>query len=102
MAAGDVSALMRNDADDFVRRFSLQQRACVYENVSAVDHESVEGVVADDANRDAAAAESCRGENRLRVVLQQCLDLGIANERQALRACPCHERRERCQQHAES
>ncbi len=88
--AGDVAGLVRDHADDLVGRLGLQDGAGVQEHVEAVDHERVEALVADDAHGD-VAAEPCRLEDRPRVVLQQVLDLGVADEGNALGRC-----RQRC------
>ena len=82
--AGDMSGLVRDDADHLVGRLGLQDRAVIDEHVEAVDHEGVEVLGFHDAHRD-VRAEPRRPEDRTRVVLEQVLGLGIADERDALR-----------------
>ena len=85
VAAGDVARFVGEDADHLVRRIGLHERAGVHEDVAAVDDEGVEGIVVDDAHRDAAGAEPGSLEDLLRVVVEERLDFRIADERQALR-----------------
>ena len=80
VAAGDVSGLVRQHADHLVRRVRLLQRAGVDEHVAAVEHEGIEGVGAHDPDRDALLAEPGDLEDRMGVVVEQLLDLGIADE----------------------
>ena len=47
MAAGEVAGLVRQHADDLVRRLGIEQRAGVDEDVAAVHHEGVEAAVVD-------------------------------------------------------
>src|SRR5690606_4584546 len=49
------------------------------------EHEGVEAVALHDAHLDASGAEASRFENRLRVVVEDVLDLGVANKRDTLR-----------------
>ena len=72
-------------ADHFVGRLRLHERAGVDEDVAPVEHEGVERLVLHDADLDAARAETRRAEDRLRVVGEQVLDLGVADQRQPLR-----------------
>src|SRR4029079_12157685 len=65
MAAGDVPALMRNDADHLVRRLRFHECAGMHEHVVTVDHEGVETAVVDNVNIDALRAEAGGGEDRL-------------------------------------
>ena len=88
MAAGDVARFVRDDADYLVRRIGLLQGAGVNEHVAAIEHKGVEGVALDDADGDAALAEPCCLEDRPRVIVEQLLDLGIAD--QALGSCLLH------------
>ena len=76
---------VRDHADHLVGRLRLHQRAGVDEDVAPVEHEGVEGIVLHDADLDAPGAEPGRAEDRLRVVGEQVLDLGVADERQVLR-----------------
>ncbi len=83
MAALDVARLVRDDADDFVRRLGRHQGAGVHVDVAAVHDEGVEAVVLDDAHGNVLRGQVGRPEDGLGVVAQQVLDLGIADERQA-------------------
>ena len=85
VAADDVAGFVRDHADHLVRRLRLHQRAGVDEDVVPVEHEGVEGIVLHDAHLDAPRSESRRAEDRARVVVEQVLDLGVADERQVLR-----------------
>ena len=85
VAADDVAGLVGDDADHLVGRLGLHEGAGVDEHVAAVDHEGVEAVVPDDAHGDVLRAEAGGLEDRQRVVLEQVLDLGVADQRQALR-----------------
>ncbi len=48
MAAGQVAGLVREHADDLVRRLGVEQRAGIDEDVAAVHDEGVEGAVVED------------------------------------------------------
>ena len=82
MAAGDVAGLVREHADDLVRRLGVDQRAGVDEDAPAVHHEGVERAVVDDDDLDVLLREAGGAQDRLRVVAQQLLDLGVADDRQ--------------------
>ncbi len=86
--ACDVPGLMRDHPDDLVGRLGLQDRAGVHEHVEAVDHESVEALVPDDTHGDVRAEARCL-EDWPRIVLQQVLYLGIADQGNALRGGGC-------------
>ena len=86
--ARDMPGLMRDHADDLIGRLGLQDRAGVHEHVEAVDHESVEALVPDDAHRD-VRAETCCLEDWPRIVLEQVLHLGVADQGNALRGGGC-------------
>jgi hypothetical protein len=85
MAAGDVSRLVGDDADHLVGGLGLHQRAGIDVDVTAVDDEGVETLVPDDAHRNVLRAQPRRLEDRARVVLEEILDLGVADEGDALR-----------------
>ena len=85
VAAGDVARFVGDHADHLVGRLRLHQRAGVDEDVAPVEHEGVEGIVLHDADLDAPGAQTGRAEDRLRVVGEQVLDLGVADQRQPLR-----------------
>ena len=89
VAAGDVAALVCDHADHLVGRLRLHQRAGVDEDVAAIEHEGVEGVILHDAYLDAPGAEAGRMEDGARVVVEQVLDLGVADQRQVLRLRGC-------------
>ena len=84
--AGDVAGLMRDDADDLVRRVRLHQRFGVHEDVAAVHHERIERVALDDAHVDVLRFQAGGPEDRPRIVLQQFLDLGVADQADRLGA----------------
>ena len=90
MPAGHVAGFVRQHADDLVRHFRIDQRAGVDEDAPAIHHEGVERAIVDDGDLDVLLGEAGGAQNRLRVVAQQLLDLGVANDRksgrQALRA----------------
>ena len=85
MAAGDVARFVGDDADHLVGSIGLHQGARVYEHVPAIEHEGVEGIILNDAHLDAPGTEPRRLENRLGVVVEDVLDLSVANEGQVLR-----------------
>ena len=58
MAAGDMAGLVREHADDLVRRLGIDQRAGIDEDVAAVDDEGVEGAVVDDDDVDVLLGEA--------------------------------------------
>ena len=43
MAAGEMPGFVREHADDLVRRFGIEQRAGIDEDVAAVHDEGIEG-----------------------------------------------------------
>ena len=83
MPADDVSGFVGKDADDLVGRLRFHQRAGIDEDVMRVHHEGVERSVVDDDNVDVLVAKPGDLENGLRVIAQQLLDLGVANDRDA-------------------
>ena len=80
MAAGDMAALMRDDADHLVRRLGVHQRAGMDEHIVPVDDEGVEAPVVDDVDLDALRAEAGGVEDRLGVSADQRFGLGVADE----------------------
>ena len=56
MAAGDVAGLVRQHADDLVRRLRVDQRAGIDEDAAAVSDEGIEGAVVDDDDLDVLLA----------------------------------------------
>ena len=84
MPAGDVAGLVREHADDLVRRLRIHQRAGIDEDAAAVGHEGVEGALVDDDDLDVLLGQTGRLQNRLGVFAQELLDLGVADDRRAL------------------
>ena len=66
MSAGDVARLMREHADDLVRRCRFHQRAGIDEDAAAVDHEGVEARLVDDDDLHVLLGEAGRAQDRLR------------------------------------
>ena len=85
MAAGDMAGFVRQHADDLVRHRRFHQRAGVHEDAPAVHDERVERAVVDDDDANVLLREAGGFQDRLGVVAQQLLDLGVANERQPAR-----------------
>ena len=79
MASGDMAALMRDDADHFVRGLSAHQRAGVDEHIVPIDDEGVEAPVVDDVDLDRLRAETGSREDRLGVSAHQGFGLGVAD-----------------------
>jgi len=90
--AGNVTALVRQHADDLVRRVRFHQRAGIDEDAVAVGDESVERAVVDDDGLHVLLGEAGCLEERLRVLLEQLLDLGVADDRPG----PLRTRRRAC------
>ena len=86
MAAGDMPGLMREHADDLVRRLRFHQRAGIDEDAAAVDDEGVEGRLVDDDDLHVLLGETGGAQQRRGVVAQQLLDLRVADDRRALAA----------------
>ena len=80
MAAGDVAGLVREHADDLVRRRRIGERADKDENAPTVGDEGVEGAVVEDHDLDVLRREPGGLQDRPRIVAQQFLDLGVAND----------------------
>ncbi len=94
VAAGDVAGLVGQHADHLVRRLGVHQRAGIDEDALGVDDEGVERAIVDDGDLDVLLGEAGGAQDRLRVVAQQLLDLGVANDRQPWRqALRVHRRR---------
>ena len=83
MAAGQMPGLMREHANDLVRRLGIEQCAGIDEDVPAIHDEGIEGAVVEHDHLDVLLGEAGGLEARLRVVAQQLLDLGIADDRHA-------------------
>ena len=83
MTAGKVAGLVRQHADHLVRRLGVEQRAGVDEDVAPVHDEGVEGAVVEHDHLDVLLGDAGGAQDRRRVVAQQVLDLGVADDRQA-------------------
>ena len=101
MPTGDVAGLVREHADHLVRRLGVHQRAGIDEDAAAVHDEGVEGLLVDDGDADVLLREAGGAQDRLRVVAQQLLGLGVADDRNPRRLCAgrrrCHQHRRRRQ-----
>ena len=84
MAAGEMAGFVREHADDLVRRLRLHHRAVIDEDAAAIGDEGVERAVVDDDHLDVLLFHSGGAQDRSRVVAQQLLRLGIAQDRRAL------------------
>ena len=80
VTAGDMAALMGDDADHLIGRLGGHQRAGMHEHIVPVDDESVEVGVVDDVNVDRLRAETGRAEDRLGVSADQRFGFSIADE----------------------
>ena len=80
MPADDVAGLVGDHSDDLVRRLGVHQRADVEEHATAIGHEGVEGAVPDENDLDRAPLDAGGREDRIGVVAQQILDLGVPDE----------------------
>jgi len=81
VSAHDVAGLVGDDTDDLVGRLGLGQSAGVDEDIAAVDHEGIEAFVPDDAHRNVLGGEPGGLEDRDGVVLEEVLNLAVANQR---------------------
>ena len=70
MTAGEVPGLVREHADDLVRRLGFEQRAGIDEDVAAVHDEGVEGTVVEDDDLDVLLGEAGGAQDRRGVVAQ--------------------------------
>ena len=84
MAAGEMAGFVREHADDLVRRLRLHHRAVIHEDAAAVGDESVEGALVDDHHLDVLLLEAGGAQDRPRIVAQQLLGLGVAQDRRTL------------------
>jgi len=83
MAAGKMAGFMRHHADDLVRGFRLQDRAVVHEDAASIGHERVEHALVDDHHLDVLFFHAGGAQDRPRVIAQQLLRLGVAEDRWA-------------------
>ena len=79
-----MAGLVREHADDLVRRLRLHHRAVIDEDAAAVGNESVEDAFVDDHHLDVLLLHAGGAQDRPRVVAQQLLRLGVAQHRGAL------------------
>jgi hypothetical protein len=85
MAAHNMPALMRDNADHLIGRLGGHQRAGMHEHVVTVDHEGVEAAVVDDVDLNALRAEPGSVEDGLGISADQRLCFGVANNAPGLR-----------------
>ena len=85
MTAGKVSGLVGKDANDFVWGLGVKQRSRIDEDMPAIHHERVERAVAQDHHPHILFCKSRRSQDRLCIVAQQLLDLGVTNDRHPAR-----------------
>ena len=93
MAAGEMAGLVREHADDLVRGLGVEQRAGIDEDVAAVHDKGVERAVAENDDPDVLLGKPGGAQDRLRVVAQQLLDFGVADNRHAARRLVLRARR---------
>ena len=84
MAAGQMPGLVREHADDLVRRLRLHDRAVIDEDAAAVGDERVERALVDDHHLDVLLFQTRGAQDRARVFAQQLLGLGVAQDRRPL------------------
>jgi hypothetical protein len=80
MAAGNMPRLMRQHADDLVRRLRLLEQAGMDEDALALGDEGVDGRIVDEIDMDRPRAEAGHPEDVAGVDPHQPLDLGVADE----------------------
>ncbi len=83
MAAGNMAGFVGQDADNFVRRIRIHDRAGIDENMAPIHHESVECTTIDDDNADVLFRQTGDAQNRLGIVSQELLDFRVANCRRS-------------------
>ena len=83
MAAGDVAGLVGHHADQLVGRFGLENQAGVDEQLLAAGREGVELRIGHQMDLHRPGIEPRGREHRIGVVVQDRLDLGVANDRDA-------------------
>src|SRR4051812_3982205 len=81
MAAGQVAGLVREHPDNLVWGVRFHQRAVIHENAAAVGDEGVETAVVDDDDLDVLLLQPRAAQDWPRVIAQQLLDLGVAQQR---------------------
>ena len=86
MAARDVAGLVRHYADQLIGRLGAHDQAGVDEDALAARHEGIERVVLDDHDLDRAGVEAGRLPDRRHEGPDGILDLGVADQIEALAA----------------
>ena len=84
MSAGDVAGLVRQHANDLIRRLGLHQCAAVDEDAAAVGDERIERTIVDDDDLHVLLRKSRRPQDRLRVFSEQLLDFRVADDGRSL------------------
>ncbi len=84
MTAGDMAAFMGHDTDQLVRPLRAHDQASVDEDALATRHEGVERAILDEHDLDTVGVETCCLPDRDREGADRALDLGVANEIEAL------------------
>jgi hypothetical protein len=82
VAAGNVPGLVRQDANDLVRRARIEQRPGIHEDAPAVHHKGVKAALIDDDDAHVLLREARRLEDGRQIFTQELLDLGVADDRQ--------------------
>jgi hypothetical protein len=95
MAAREVAGLVRQHADELVRRLRLHDRAVIDENPAAIGDEGVERAVVDDDHLDVLLLESCDAQDRAGIFAKQLFGLGVAQDRRPLVLLGAHRRNRR-------
>ena len=80
-----IGGLVGQDADHHAGILRLQQQAGIDEDMPAARDEGVESAAVDDMDPHLGAGDADRSENRCAVSADRALDLGIPDQRQALR-----------------
>ena len=80
MPAGQVSGLVRDDADHLVRGLRIEQRAGVDHHAPAARHEGIELAVLHEHDLGVARADAGGAEDRRGIVAEERFDLGVADD----------------------
>ena len=83
MPARHMASFMRNHADYFARRLSLQNRASVYEHSAPGDKRIERGII-DQHNVNRALSEARSLDNWPRIIADQPFNLGVADDGNAV------------------
>ncbi|MGY3467036.1 hypothetical protein ACVW0I_003907 [Bradyrhizobium sp. LM6.11] len=84
MAAGQMPGLVREHADDLVRRLRLKDRTVIDEDAATIGDERVERALVDDHHLDVLLLQTGDAQDRARVFAQELLGLGVAQHRRPL------------------